>query len=107
MAFNPNKITEQKQTTPPMPTRPAPMPKHDRVQATPEGRVPLAISPRLRLEPKNFKNDKSQKEDSYYEKKIFAELRQRNYITGHPTSQYKTSSPEIKRVYDGFDKHDY
>eukprot|EP00971_Amphidinium_carterae_P190378 3778310-Amphidinium_carterae.2 len=97
----------EKQTTPPKPTRPVPLQQQDRVPAAPEGRVPLAISPRLRLEPKNFKNEKTQKEDSYYEKKIFEELKQRSYITGHPTSQYKTSSNEIKRVFDGFDKHDY
>eukprot|EP00971_Amphidinium_carterae_P152643 3025308-Amphidinium_carterae.1 len=34
-------------------------------------------------------------------------LRQRSYITQHPTSQYYKSTDEIKRVYDGFEKQDY
>eukprot|EP00971_Amphidinium_carterae_P343685 6483606-Amphidinium_carterae.1 len=65
------------------------------------------LSPRLRLDPKNFKNDIVPRDDSYYEKKIFEELRQRSYITQHPTSQCSKSTEEIKRVYDGFEKQDY
>eukprot|EP00971_Amphidinium_carterae_P117235 2322351-Amphidinium_carterae.1 len=46
-------------------------------------------------------------DDAYYEKKLFDELRQRRYILQHPTSQYRTTSPEIKRIYEGFETEDY
>eukprot|EP00971_Amphidinium_carterae_P112393 2226001-Amphidinium_carterae.1 len=46
-------------------------------------------------------------EDAYYEKKLFDELRKRSYILQHPTSQYRITSPEIKRIYDGFETEDY
>eukprot|EP00971_Amphidinium_carterae_P310445 6169132-Amphidinium_carterae.2 len=101
ITFNAN----AKSMDPPKPKRPVPIPEHlrDRVPPTPaqQPQVP-ELSPRLRLVPENFKNEKGQKEDSYYEKKLFDELRQRSYITQHPTSQYQTSTPEIKRIYDGF-----
>eukprot|EP00971_Amphidinium_carterae_P298049 5922325-Amphidinium_carterae.1 len=54
------------------------------IPPTPGQGVP-EISPRLRLDPKNFRNDRVQRDDSYYENKIFEELRQRSYITNHPT----------------------
>eukprot|EP00971_Amphidinium_carterae_P274778 5452770-Amphidinium_carterae.1 len=88
MPFNPNKITDPKPKTP----------ERERVPSTPAQGV-QEISPRLRLDPKNFKNDKvpREREDSHYEKKIFEELRQRSYITEHPTSQYHQSTYEIRR----------
>eukprot|EP00971_Amphidinium_carterae_P222566 4417476-Amphidinium_carterae.2 len=91
-----------------MPTRPAPLPPGQQVPATP-ARLPEVpgLSPRLRLVPENFKNEKRQKEDTYYEKKFFDELRQKSYITLHPTSQYTSSTPEIRRIYDGFENNDY
>eukprot|EP00971_Amphidinium_carterae_P092630 1834548-Amphidinium_carterae.2 len=102
MAFN------AKDREPPKPTREVPIPQRDRVPATP-ARQPLVagLSPRLRLVPENFKNERGQKEDSYYEKKLFEELRQRSYVQEHPTSQYYTSTLEIKRVYDGFENQNY
>eukprot|EP00971_Amphidinium_carterae_P323853 6436275-Amphidinium_carterae.5 len=109
MTFNPNKMTE-----PPRPIRPAPIPpsmideeKKKTIPPTPGRQRAQELSPRLRLEPQNFRNDRVQRDDSYYEKKIFEELRQRSYITKHPTSQYHGSTEEIKRVYDGFEKTDY
>eukprot|EP00971_Amphidinium_carterae_P216228 4292295-Amphidinium_carterae.2 len=80
--------------------------KKNTIPATPGQGVPK-ISPRLRLDPKNFRNDRVQRDDTYYKKKIFEELRQRSYITNHPTSQHSKSTDEIKRVYDGFEKQDY
>eukprot|EP00971_Amphidinium_carterae_P015341 302841-Amphidinium_carterae.1 len=38
---------------------------------------------------------------------MFDEVRQRSYIVRHPTSQYEKSSPQIKRIYDGFETEDY
>eukprot|EP00971_Amphidinium_carterae_P121455 2405115-Amphidinium_carterae.1 len=96
MPFNPNKITDPKPKTPPKLNRAVPIPARDQVPSTPAQGV-QEISPRLRLEPKNFKNDQVPREDSYYEKKILEELRQRSYITEHPTSQYHQSTDEIKR----------
>eukprot|EP00971_Amphidinium_carterae_P274779 5452771-Amphidinium_carterae.1 len=106
MPFNPNKITDPKAKTPPRPIRAVPIPERERVPPTP-GQGRQEISPRLRLDPKNFKNDKVPREDSHYEKKIFEELRQHSYITEHPTSQSHQSTYEIRRVYDGFDRKDY
>eukprot|EP00971_Amphidinium_carterae_P152685 3026512-Amphidinium_carterae.3 len=106
MTFNPNKITGPKPKRPPKPARAVPIPARDQVPATPGGEL-QQLSPRLRLDPKKFKNDRVPKEDSYYEKKMFEELRQRNYLTKHPTSQYHKSTEEIKKVYDGFEKQDY
>eukprot|EP00971_Amphidinium_carterae_P156691 3106073-Amphidinium_carterae.1 len=96
MTFNPNKITDPRPKTPPKPQRTVPIPARQQVPSTP-GQGVQGISPRLRLEPKNFKNDRVPRDDIYYEKKIFEELRQRNYITEHPTSQYHQSTDEIKR----------
>eukprot|EP00971_Amphidinium_carterae_P350731 6491712-Amphidinium_carterae.2 len=45
----------------------------------------------------NFRNDGVPRDGSYYEKKIFEELRQRSHITQHPTSQYSKSTDEIKK----------
>eukprot|EP00971_Amphidinium_carterae_P133064 2634965-Amphidinium_carterae.1 len=50
---------------------------------------PLQLSPRLQLKVENFKNKPGVKDDNYYEKKLFDEVRQRSYIIRHPTSQYK------------------
>eukprot|EP00971_Amphidinium_carterae_P136531 2705172-Amphidinium_carterae.1 len=104
MTFN----AKNKMTEPPMPTRPVPIPAGQQVPATPAPRPEVpGLSPRLRSVPENFKNEKGQKEDSYYEKKLFEEVRQRSYIKQHPTSQYPESTPEIKRIYDGFENEDY
>eukprot|EP00971_Amphidinium_carterae_P263525 5228142-Amphidinium_carterae.2 len=92
---------QAKQVLPSEPTKPTRPPlttqeKKHTVPHTPgQGRPEL--SPRLRLDPKNFRNDLVQRDDSYlcyYEKKIFEELRQRSYITQHPTSQYSKSTEE-------------
>eukprot|EP00971_Amphidinium_carterae_P209488 4155638-Amphidinium_carterae.1 len=104
MPFNAKNKTQE----PPMPKRPAPIPAGQRVPATPSLLLDMpGLSPRLRLVPENFKNEKGRKDDSYYEKKFFDELRQKSYITMHPTSQYKSSTPEIRRIYDGFENNDY
>eukprot|EP00971_Amphidinium_carterae_P349456 6491025-Amphidinium_carterae.2 len=94
---------------PPRPTREPPKPQlQGQTPATPARQPPVpGLSPRLRLVPENFKNERGRKEDSYYEKKLFDELRQRSYVQEHPTSQHYTSTPEIKRVYDGFKNQDY
>eukprot|EP00971_Amphidinium_carterae_P141660 2806503-Amphidinium_carterae.2 len=93
---------------PPRPQRPVPIPERDRVPPTPalQPEVPQ-LSPRLQLKPENFKNERGQKDDKHYEKKLFDEIRQKSYILQHPTSQYYSSSPEIKRIYDGFVTEDY
>eukprot|EP00971_Amphidinium_carterae_P068663 1359683-Amphidinium_carterae.1 len=66
-----------KDKEPPRPTREVPIPQGQRVPATPAQQPPVpGLSPRLRLVPENFKNVRGQKEDSYYEKKLFEELRQ-------------------------------
>eukprot|EP00971_Amphidinium_carterae_P322420 6408050-Amphidinium_carterae.1 len=98
-----------KDNEPPKPTRPPPVLKaQQQTPPTPAQLPPVpGLSPRLCLVPENFKNEKGQKEDSYYEKKLFDELRQRSYMQQHPTSQYQTSTPEIKRIYDGFEYEDY
>eukprot|EP00971_Amphidinium_carterae_P022735 448253-Amphidinium_carterae.1 len=82
MTFN----AKNKDKEPPMPTRPPPIPAGQQVPATParQPEVP-GLSPRLRLVPENFKNEKGRKEDNYYEKKFFGEVRQRSYIKYHPT----------------------
>eukprot|EP00971_Amphidinium_carterae_P106225 2103708-Amphidinium_carterae.1 len=38
---------------------------------------------------------------------LMQEMIQRSYIKYHPTSGYKTATPEIKRVYDGFEVYNY
>eukprot|EP00971_Amphidinium_carterae_P329763 6462431-Amphidinium_carterae.1 len=93
---------------PPRPSRTPPIPARDRVPATP-GALPEVprLSPRLQLKAENFKNTRGKTDDSYYEKKLFDEIRQRSYILQHPTSQHYNSSPEIKRVYEGFVTEDY
>eukprot|EP00971_Amphidinium_carterae_P200136 3971783-Amphidinium_carterae.1 len=103
----------KEQTEPPRPKREPPKPPREReegqrntIPQTP-GQGRPALSPRLRLDPKNFRNDMVKRDDSYYEKMIFEELRQRSYIAQHPISQYHESTDEIKRVYDGFEKQDY
>eukprot|EP00971_Amphidinium_carterae_P182530 3622526-Amphidinium_carterae.1 len=58
-----------------------------------------AISPRLRLESKNFRNDEAALPDKHYEKLMFQELMQRrlgSYITHQPTSGYRKATPEIQ-----------
>eukprot|EP00971_Amphidinium_carterae_P296855 5897317-Amphidinium_carterae.1 len=93
---------------PPKPIRPAPLPSQDRVPATPAPEPqPAQLSPRIQLKAENFKNKPGIKDDGYYEKRLFDEIRQRSYILQHPTSQYITSSPEIKRIYEGFETEDY
>eukprot|EP00971_Amphidinium_carterae_P310198 6164022-Amphidinium_carterae.1 len=84
--------TYVRRPTPPKPTRQAPIPQSQRqgqIPATPNQlpEVP-GLSPRLRLKAENFKNTAGEKEDIYYAKKIFDEIRQRGYISQHPTSQY-------------------
>eukprot|EP00971_Amphidinium_carterae_P204149 4051344-Amphidinium_carterae.1 len=97
-----------KDKQPPRPNRAVPIPQRDQVPATPARQPPVpGLSKRLRLVPENFKNVREQKEDSYYEKKLFEELRQQSYFREHPTSQYYASTHEIKRVYDGFEYQDY
>eukprot|EP00971_Amphidinium_carterae_P235936 4682187-Amphidinium_carterae.1 len=32
---------------------------------------------------------------------------QRSYITHHPTSGYKKATPEVQRVYEGFEQENY
>eukprot|EP00971_Amphidinium_carterae_P233230 4629278-Amphidinium_carterae.1 len=101
--------TGERKATPPRPIRPVPAPpSQQQIPATPSQlpEVP-GLSPRLRLQTENFKNTQGQTDDSYYAKKIFDEIRQRSYITQHPTSQYYNISPEIKRIYDGFMTEDY
>eukprot|EP00971_Amphidinium_carterae_P008256 163058-Amphidinium_carterae.2 len=45
--------------------------------------------------------------DYYYEKMLMQEMIQQSYIKYHPTSGYKTATPEMKRVYDGFEVFNY
>eukprot|EP00971_Amphidinium_carterae_P231261 4589255-Amphidinium_carterae.1 len=61
------------------------MPLYERVPPMP-GAIPevQGLSPRLQLEAENFKHDKN-KDDSYYEKKLFDEIRQKSYILQHPS----------------------
>eukprot|EP00971_Amphidinium_carterae_P348233 6490395-Amphidinium_carterae.1 len=98
---------------PPRPIRPAPTPQREldemekNKKTIPKTPSLPAISPRLRLDSKNFKNDETQRPDSYYEKMLFQELMQRSYITHHPTSGYSKATKEIKRVYDGFELNNY
>eukprot|EP00971_Amphidinium_carterae_P334403 6469679-Amphidinium_carterae.1 len=93
---------------PPRPQREVPIPARDRVPPTPAAQPEIpGLSPRLQLKAENFKNERGQKDDSYYEKKLFDELRQKSYIMHHPTSQHYNSSPEIKRIYEGFVTEDY
>eukprot|EP00971_Amphidinium_carterae_P168783 3344027-Amphidinium_carterae.1 len=83
--------TGERKPTPPRPERQPPIPaRHQQtsqqIPATPNQlpEVP-GLSPRLRLTTENFKNTPGQKEDSYYEKQLFDEIRQRSYISQHPT----------------------
>eukprot|EP00971_Amphidinium_carterae_P200570 3980207-Amphidinium_carterae.1 len=91
-----------------MPSRAPPLPSSERVPATPapQPEVP-GLSPRLQLKAENFKNERGKTDDSHYEKKLFDEIRQRSYLIHHPTSQYNSASPEIRRIYDGFVTEDY
>eukprot|EP00971_Amphidinium_carterae_P268730 5330920-Amphidinium_carterae.1 len=84
--------TGDRKPTPPRPVRQAPIPPSQlQAQATTIPATPNQIpevpglSPRLRLNAENFKNTPGQKEDSYYAKKLFEEIRQRSYISQHPT----------------------
>eukprot|EP00971_Amphidinium_carterae_P187955 3730634-Amphidinium_carterae.1 len=100
--------TEERKKTPPRPVRQPPVPASQRVPATPAvlPEVP-GLSPRLQLKTENFKNTPGKTDNSYYERKLFDEIRQKSYIIQHPTSQYHNLSPEIKRIYDGFVTEDY
>eukprot|EP00971_Amphidinium_carterae_P110836 2195504-Amphidinium_carterae.1 len=98
---------------PPRPVRPVPIPQREidemekNKRTTPKTPSVSAISPRLRLDSKNFKNDETERSDSHYERMLFQELMQRSYITQHPTSGYSKATKEIKRVYEGFEQYNY
>eukprot|EP00971_Amphidinium_carterae_P042238 829787-Amphidinium_carterae.4 len=86
--------------------RPPPVPLSQQLKNTMDNKrtpetplVPL-LSPRLRLHSHNFKHEKNKKTDAYYEKMLMQEIIQRSYIKHHPTSGYKTSTKEIRRVYE-------
>eukprot|EP00971_Amphidinium_carterae_P200132 3971626-Amphidinium_carterae.2 len=65
------------------------------------------MTPRLRLEPKNFRTKKDQKSDVYYKKKILQKMIQRSYIRYHPTAGYHKATPEMTRFYEGIEVHNF
>eukprot|EP00971_Amphidinium_carterae_P069216 1369580-Amphidinium_carterae.4 len=105
--------TEQPEL-PPKPTRAVPIPpgQGQEVETTLQQKTPKTpskpvLSPRLRLDSHNFHIKPNRKSDHYYEKQLLQEMMQRSYIKYHPTSGYSTATPEMKRVYDGYEVYNF